>query len=142
MITGLNHLTLAVRDVEIAFAFYGKVLGFTPLCKWAGCAYFLIGQPNDPHALWLCLDRDETRQNTSCSTHYAFSVSPDTFQDLSSRILTSGSPIYKENTSPGDSLYFQDPDGHKLEIYGGSWQSRIRSKKENPGKWQNVEWFI
>ena len=142
MITGLNHITLAVKDVEISFIFYRDVLGFAPLCKWEGCAYFLVGQPHDPNAVWFCLDRDANRQNTLCSTHYAFSVSPRTFQDLSARILASGSTIYKENTSPGDSLYFQDPDGHKLEIHGGTWQSRIRSKKENPGKWQNSEWFI
>lgn len=30
MITGVNHITLSVRDVEQSFAFYSEVLGFRP----------------------------------------------------------------------------------------------------------------
>jgi catechol 2,3-dioxygenase-like lactoylglutathione lyase family enzyme len=142
MITGLNHITLAVKNVEISFAFYRDVLGFTPLCKWEGCAYFLIGQPDQPNAIWLSLDRDTHHQTTQCRTHYAFSVSPNDFTHLSNRILNSGAPVYKKNTSPEESLYFLDPDGHKLEIHVGSWQSRIDAKKSNPGNWKNVEWYV
>lgn len=31
----------------------------------------------------------------------------------------------EENLSEGDSLYFLDPDGHKLELHVGSLQSRL-----------------
>jgi catechol 2,3-dioxygenase-like lactoylglutathione lyase family enzyme len=142
MITGLNHLTLAVKNIETSFAFYRNILGFTPLCKWEGSAYFLIGDPEQPGCLWFCLDRDARRQETICSTHYAFSVSPGDFKAMSERILKSGTTLFKENASPGKSLYFLDPDGHKLEIHVGSWQTRIASKKADPGKWKNVEWFV
>lgn len=114
----------------------------TPLCKWEGSAYFLVGNLEDPHALWLCLDRDPNRQATTCSTHYAFSVSAEDFKTMSERIINSGTTLFKENTSPGESLYFLDPDGHKLEIHTGDWQSRIKAKKENPGNWANVEWYL
>ena len=117
-------------------------MGFTPLCKWEGSAYFLVGDLNDPHALWFCLDRDAERQKTSCSTHYAFSVSHEDFKAMSERIIHSGVTLFKENTSPGESLYFLDPDGHKLEIHVGDWKTRIAAKKENPGKWTHVEWFV
>ncbi len=140
MITGLNHITLAVQDIERSFIFYRDVLGFKPLCKWEGCAYFLIGEAET--AIWFCLDRDQNRIATPCTTHYAFSVQPDDFETLSTRIKLSGIIIYKNNTSFGDSLYFLDPDGHKLEIHVGSWQTRITAKKENPGSWINAEWFI
>lgn len=142
MISGLNHITLAVKNIEASFAFYRDVLGFTPLCKWEGSAYFLVGDLNDHHALWFCLDRDAHRQETSCRTHYAFSVSPEDFNALSERVMKSGAPIFKKNTSPGESLYFLDPDGHKLEIHAGDWKTRIAAKKENPGNWTNVEWFV
>ncbi len=136
MITGLNHITLAVKDIETSFAFYLNILGFKPLCKWEGSAYFLVGE------LWFCLDREPQRQTTPCSTHYAFSVSPQDFQIISERIIKSCTKLYKENTSPGKSLYFLDPDGHKLEIHVGDWKTRLQAKKENPGKWKNVEWFV
>lgn len=142
MITALNHITLAVKNIETSFAFYRDVLGFTPLCKWEGNAYFLVGDRNDPHALWFCLDRDARRQETTCSTHYAFSVSPEDFKALSQRIINSGVTLFKENTSPGESLYFLDPDGHKLEIHVGDWKTRIAAKKENPGNWIDGEWFV
>lgn len=142
MITGLNHITLAVRNIEKSFDFYRNVLGFKPLCKWKGSAYFLVGDPDDPYALWFCLDRDSRRDTTSCSTHYAFSVSAEDFDSLSERIIASGAQLYKQNTSPGESLYFLDPDGHKLEIHTGNWHTRINAKKEDLGKWTNVEWFV
>lgn len=142
MITGLNHITLAVKNIETSFAFYRDVLGFTPLCKWEGSAYFLIGDPEHLGCLWFCLDRDAGCHEKTCSTHYAFSVSSDDFKAMSERIINSGAKLFKENTSPGDSLYFLDPDGHKLEIHCGDWQARIQAKKDNPGKWTNVEWFV
>jgi catechol 2,3-dioxygenase-like lactoylglutathione lyase family enzyme len=142
MITGLNHITLAVRDIDISFKFYRDILGFTPLCKWEGSAYFLIGQPEDPHALWFCLDRNPKRESSSCSTHYAFSVSLDHFDALSKRVVESGAQIYQPNTTPGKSLYFLDPDAHKLEIHIGNWQDRLKAKKDNPGNWKNIEWFL
>lgn len=142
MITGLNHITLAVKDIETSFTFYRDILGFMPLCQWEGSAYFLVGDLDDPHALWFCLDRDVNRQETSCNTHYAFSVSPEDFKAISDRIIASGATVFKENSSPGDSLYFLDPDGHKLEIHVGDWQTRIVAKKAHPGNWTNVEWFV
>ena len=142
MITGLSHITLGVKDIERAFVFYRDVLGFTPLCKWEGSAYFLVGNSDESNGVWLCLDRDIQRQKTTCRTHYAFSVSIGDFKTMSERIINSGAQIFKENTSPGDSLYFLDPDGHKLEIHVGDWQARIQAKKMNLGSWKNVEWFV
>lgn len=142
MISAINHITLAVKNIDRSFEFYRNILGFRPLCKWEGSAYFLVGKLDDPHALWFCLDRDTRRETTLCSTHYAFSVSSEDFDSLSERIIASGVPLYKQNTSPGDSLYFLDPDGHKLEIHTGNWHTRLKNKKKNPGKWTNVEWFV
>lgn len=136
MITGLNHITLVVKDIEKPFAFYRDTLGFKPLVKWEKGAYFLVGE------FWFCLNVDEKREPNTCGTHYAFTVSPDDFRTLSQRLIDGGVSIYKENSSPGDSLYFLDPDGHKLEIHVGDWQSRVAAKKEDLGTWKNVEWFV
>lgn len=136
MINGMSHITLAVRDIDMAFSFYCEVLGFKPLCKWDQGAYFLV---ND---FWFCLNVDEKREPSSCYTHYAFNVRPEDFEALSQNIIQSGTPIFKENTSPGDSLYFLDPDGHKLEIHVDDWKNRIAAKKMNPGAWKNIEWFV
>lgn len=144
MITGFNHINLSVSDIHQSFLFYKDVLGFKPLCKSEGSAYFLAGHPDQSRCLWvsLDLDRNALRRPSPCNTHFAFSVQDDDFQTLSERIIQSGIKIFKANTSPGKSLYFLDPDDHKLEIHVGDWKARIASKKANPGNWKNVEWFI
>ena len=136
MLSGINHVTLAVKNVPISFEFYHQVMGFKPLVRWEGGAYFLVGN------FWWCLDRDTTRVPNTCSTHYAFTVSQQDFSHLCSRLVKAGVTIFKENVSPGDSLYFLDPDQHKLEIHVGDWSKRVASKKENIGKWQNVQWYV
>ena len=34
MINGINHITIAVKDIEKSFAFYEEVMGFKPVVKW------------------------------------------------------------------------------------------------------------
>jgi hypothetical protein len=64
------------------------------------------------------------------------------FNTIINKIITSGCITFKENTSPGKSLYFLDPDGHKLEIHVGTPEMRIAVKKADAGHWKNVEWFV
>lgn len=136
MINSLNHITLAVKDIHVSFQFYRDVLELQPLCRWDKGAYFLAGN------FWFCLNVDPTREATPCYTHYAFSVSSHDFSILTQRIIQSGIKLFKSNTSPGDSLYFMDPDQHKLEIHVGDWQSRIQAKKQDVGSWKDVQWFV
>lgn len=135
-ITNINHITLAVTDIHRSFSFYKGVLGFKPLVKWDKGVYFLIGD------FWFCLNVDSARETQSCYTHYAFSISSEDFEMMADKIQNSGAHIFKENTSPGESLYFLDPDGHKLEIHVGNSQTRIAAKKAKLGNWKNVEWFV
>ena len=144
LIAGINHINIAVKNIEISFRFYREVLGFSPLCKSEGSAYFLVGAPDFLGCLWFSLDLDRhcVRLPSPCNSHIAFSVLEEDFEKMSVRIIEAGTNIYKENSSPGKSLYFLDPDGHKLEIHAGDWQQRLDSKKANPGNWKNVEWFV
>jgi len=136
MITHFNHLTLAVRDIERSFGFYHRVLQFKPLCRWDKGAYFLVGD------LWFCLNQDANRQPSPCYTHYAFSVQAKDFAAMTQRLKVAEVIIFKDNSSPGESVYFLDPDGHKLELHVGDWQTRLAAKKQSLGNWRNVEWFV
>ncbi len=128
MITGLNHITLAVTTLEESFEFYKDILRFKPLCKWSKGAYFLVGD------LWFCLSVDEMRQlePSPCYTHIAFSIDENDFSVLKDRFQSLTIPIWKNNKSEGDSLYILDPSGHKLEIHVGHWQSRLAHFKKRP----------
>ena len=136
MIIGMNHITLAVKNIDRSFAFYRDVLGLKPLVKWDKGAYFLVGD------FWFCLNVDDKREPNACYTHYAFSVTKENIDAMSQKIIASGAQVFKDNTSPGESLYFLDPDGHKLEIHVGNWKTRMAGKKADMGAWTNVEWFV
>ena len=121
MIRGLNHLTLAVRDVDRAVAFYRDVLEFELAKAWPDGAYLTAGP------LWLCLSHDpDTRTEPHADyTHAAFDVAAKDFSKMCDRIRDSGATIWKDNRSEGDSLYFLDPDSHKLELHVGTLKSRL-----------------
>ena len=136
MITGVNHITLSVKDAEESFAFYTQVLGFRPVAKWPRGAYLLAGD------MWIALVSDpHARESTLPEyTHIAFTVSSEDFERLSTRIKQSGAEIWQENWTEGASLYFVDPNGHKLEIHASDLETRIRTAKENP--WEGLEFFV
>lgn len=136
MITGLNHINLSVSDIGRSFVFYRDLLGLRPLCKWPNGAYFLAGD------FWVCLNlnSERTTEPSPDYTHFAFSVKQEEFDSTKQRLLEAGTEPFKENKSEGDSFYFLDPDGHKLEIHVGDWRSRLEIKKKNP--WPDTEFFI
>jgi len=129
MIRGVNHITLSVCDLEQTFDFYKNVLGFRPLARRRGkSAYFLAD------TTWVALVLDSSRTSTSPEqyAHIAFTVAADEFEKFANRIASSGARIWQENSSPGESLYFLDPSGNKLEIHASDWQSRIKWLRETP----------
>lgn len=144
MILGINHVNLSVFDMDRSFYFYTEILGFKPLCKSEGSTYLVAGERDDPRHLWVSLDLDrlKIRIPSPCNTHMAFSVAPSDFDTMAKRIIDSGAILFKENTSPGQSLYFQDPDAHKLEIHAGTLQDRLLAKRKDAGNWKNVQWFV
>jgi catechol 2,3-dioxygenase-like lactoylglutathione lyase family enzyme len=119
-ITGLNHLTLAVSDLDRSIAFYCNLLGFRLRARGRKFAYVEAG------ALWLCLSPDEEVRTTPHPdyTHVALSVAAEDFEPLADRIRAA-TTIWSDNRSEGASLYFLDPDGHKLELHLGSLESRL-----------------
>lgn len=121
MITGINHLTLAVSDLERSLRFYRDLLGCPLLVKWPEGAYLTAGN------LWIALivDGDVRRGPLPEYTHVALSVTRENLAILEERIRKSGTTIWQQNTSEGDSLYFLDPDGHKLELHVGGLAERL-----------------
>lgn len=121
MILGINHITLSVRSLEESFKFYRETLGLKPLMKKGKTAYLLAGD------LWFCLEEDPATRLQALPeyTHVAFTVKQSDFALMARKVRESGAEIFKENKSEGDSLYFLDPNGHRLEIHVGDWKSRL-----------------
>lgn len=128
MVDGINHITLAVSDLERSFEFYTNVVGLRPVAKWVRGAYLLAGEA------WICLSLDaRTRRGPEPDyTHVAFSVAKGAFNNSAEAVRSHNVTIWKENKSEGDSLYFLDPDGHKLELHAGDLQTRLAALREQP----------
>lgn len=132
-VLGINHVTFSVRDVPRSISFYADVLGFQLVARWQRGAYLLAGD------LWVALVADADVRTGALPeyTHIAFSVSLDELGSMSARIVASGAPMWQENWTEGDSLYFLDPDGHKLELHSSDLDARLRSARDDP--WEGLE---
>ncbi|MDT3665214.1 FosA family fosfomycin resistance glutathione transferase [Cronobacter dublinensis] len=127
MLNGLNHLTLAVRDVARSVAFYHTLLGLRRHAVWDDGAYLSCGD------LWLCLSRDDGAGAPPADyTHYAFTVSEADFPRRVETLTRAGVQTWKTNRSEGDSWYFLDPDGHQLELHVGSLATRLAACRARP----------
>ena len=132
MLNGLNHLTLAVSDIASSIGFYHHLLGLPLHARWDNGAYLRCGD------LWLCLSLDAQRRyiapQESDYTHYAFSIDENDFATFVARLTQAGVTSWKENRSEGESFYFLDPDGHKLEAHVGSLAQRLTACRAKPYK--------
>ncbi|QZN97207.1 fosfomycin resistance glutathione transferase [Symbiopectobacterium purcellii] len=132
MLNGLNHMTISVSDVSRSFDFYVNTLGFIPKAKWDEGAYLCLDN------LWLCLSVGDVTPREDY-THYAFSIRGEDFDEYANHLKSAGVTEWKINKSEGKSIYFLDPDGHKLEIHDGDLDSRLNACIKYPYK--NMEFF-
>ncbi|QOY73082.1 fosfomycin resistance glutathione transferase [Pseudomonas sp. OST1909] len=128
MLTGFNHLTLAVTDVPRSVSFYHDLLRVQLDATWDNGAYLSLP------GLWLCLSLDPVRSITAAMdyTHYAFTVDAADFTALVERLRAAGVQEWRDNRSEGASFYFLDPDGHKLEVHVGDLASRLQACRAKP----------
>jgi catechol 2,3-dioxygenase-like lactoylglutathione lyase family enzyme len=135
MVRGVNHVTLAVRDLEASFTFYVESLGMRPVARWYKGAYLEAGSD------WVCLSLDDATRSGSLPeyTHVAFTVEPEEFSASVERLLEAGVECWQENRTPGESFYFLDPNGHKLEIHVSNLRERLKALREKPPR--ELVWF-
>jgi catechol 2,3-dioxygenase-like lactoylglutathione lyase family enzyme len=113
----LNHTIVHARDAATTAVFFSDLLGIAPAKR---LAHFTILQIGD-----TSLDLVETDGQIS-SRHFAFLVSEKEFDGIFGRIKTRditywADPFRKQSNKinfwdDGRGLYFDDPNGHLLEI--------------------------
>ncbi|MBF0410481.1 MAG: VOC family protein [Candidatus Riflebacteria bacterium] len=135
MIRSINHITFAVKDLEKSFKFYTEILGLEPIAKWQNGAYLRAGDT------WVALNFDKKVITSVYNdySHIAFTCLGSEFVELKTKLLNFGSSEWSENKSEGESFYFTDPDGHKLEIHVGDLDSRLKEMHDNP--WDTFDYF-
>ncbi len=126
-VTGLNHITLAVSDLDRSCAFYVDLLGAVLRARSDKSVYLELG------TIWLCLEWADKVTPRADDSHIAFSCEPSDFERLSQEV-SAQAPLWKENRSEGASVYFLDPDGHRLELHLGDLESRLAHYRAHPDK--------
>lgn len=125
MLRGLNHITIAVSNLEQSLLFYSGLLGMQAHVRWDKGAYLSLGD------LWFCLSCDDVSPAKDYS-HIALDIAEVDFPAFAVKLRQAGVKEWKQNKSEGCSLYLLDPDGHQLEVHSGDLQSRLDSLKDQP----------
>lgn len=128
MVESINHVTLAVRDLDRSFSFYTGALGLHPVARWDTGAYLAAGE----HWITLILDPATREGPLPEYTHLAFSVSANSLAKVSERLREAGAEVWQVNATEGISFYFTDPDGHKLEIRTSGLAARLAADRREP----------
>ncbi len=117
MTVQLNHTIVAARDKRASAAFLAEVLGLAPPTTYGPFA--VVELDNDVSLDFM--DDPEVHQR-----HYAFLVSEEEFDQIFGRITQRGLSYWADpgRNRPGEinrndggrGVYFEDPNGHYLEI--------------------------
>ena len=118
MTVELNHTIVWCRDQKRSAAFLTEILGRPPATRFGP---FLVVEVDNG----VSLDFHEV-EGEIASQHYAFLVSEDEFDQIFGRIVEQrldhwADPAKREpdvinRDDGGRGVYFEDPDGHFLEI--------------------------
>jgi catechol 2,3-dioxygenase len=119
-VEGIDHIALAVRDVERSVAWYRDVLGLERRYEEAWGSYpAMVGIRTTSIALFPvegAQPKASPGRDVLAMRHFAFRTDRVNFDRARRELGQRGIPVQAEHHGISESLYFQDPDGHELEI--------------------------
>ncbi|REE00431.1 VOC family protein [Marinoscillum furvescens] len=126
--TQIKETCLYVADIKASRTFYEGILNLPVISEVQGRhVFFRCGS-----SVLLCFLAEVTRQEQNLPPHYAhgklhiaLEVPQDQYEAVKAQLVHSGVAITHEQSWKGalKSFYFEDPDGHVLEIVPpGIWE--------------------
>jgi catechol 2,3-dioxygenase-like lactoylglutathione lyase family enzyme len=117
---GIDHVALAVRDIERSAKWYIEVLGFKRLHEgmWEGVPTF-IGKGNTGIALFPMSSHAGPPSSVRSGIrmlHLAFRATSENFLAAQRELEKRGIKFEFQDHEISHSIYFRDPDGHQLEV--------------------------
>jgi catechol 2,3-dioxygenase-like lactoylglutathione lyase family enzyme len=116
---GIDHVAMSVRDVEAAANWYIDVLGFERRYQgmWDGIPVF-IGKGTTAIALFPAESNPPLKSERAGvrMLHLAFRANRQNFLAAQDELKWRSIKFEFQDHEISHSIYFRDPDGHKLEI--------------------------
>jgi catechol 2,3-dioxygenase-like lactoylglutathione lyase family enzyme len=115
---GIDHVAMSVRDVEKAAQWYIEVLGFERLYEgmWDGVPVF-IGKGTTALALFPVREKSKSGAQADIRVlHLAMRANRENFLAAQDELKRRSIEFDFEDHEIAHSIYFRDPDGHRLEI--------------------------
>lgn len=124
-VTGINHVVLHVKDLDISLRFYLEVLGFEGRGE--------LGVPGQQMAFLRCgaqgldlfVTADEVHGGAEMN-HMALEVEADEVRDVVRLLEEAG--VESSAPTSRNSVFIHDPDGHQIEMLPRSAQARARAR--------------
>jgi catechol-2,3-dioxygenase len=116
-VEGIDHVALAVRDVEASVVWYRDVLGLGRMHEDAwGNHPAVMGTGNTSVALFPQGSSGSQDQPARGFRHLAFRVAATDFQ--AARVAVEAAVVRCQYADHGvaESIYFLDPDGNQIEV--------------------------
>ena len=114
---GLTHVAVAVRDVDVASAFYRQVLGAVEVYRQDG--FVQLQTPGTRDVLVFEQQPDRAGRSGGIA-HFGFRLQDPKDIDAAAREVASAGGVVKEQGEfvPGEPyLFATDPDGYEIEIW-------------------------
>ena len=120
---GIDHVALAVADVERSATWFIEVLGFERRFEgmWNGVPVF-VGKGKTALALFPRRENhdsataEQQKPNDIDMLHLAFRADRESFLAAQNELNSRGVPFDFQDHEISHSIYFRSPDGHRFEI--------------------------
>ena len=113
MISHIDHIVLTVADIERSVAFYARVLGMQAVSFGNGRRALQFGQQKiNLQTLGM-----EPRTHAAVGAGDVCLITDWPTARVLARLAAEGGPVMKSGAQgPIESVYFNDPDGHLIEV--------------------------
>lgn len=111
-VTGIDHVVLHVHDVERSVRFYVDLLGFEVDRERPRQAFLRCGDQQ----LGLFAVPEGRELQISEINHMALRMGDGTKESVKAVLEAAGVHVHGRTGDP-DCVYFEDPDGHGLQLY-------------------------